>query len=351
MKGFYILIFLFIFVVFILEISAVSSSDIVFKKTINVDGEPRTIKFSNNNKYLVAGNLIRSNSSIVVRVFYTKNWTLAKELKEPKGNVESIHFSPDDEYLYICSEDDPGLFIYDTKNWTLVQKKGQVGKWCLAMHPSPDGKYLAYGGSDTNVLIIKPDNWDYIILNNTRFKDHIFEILFSPDSSILVVGEHSGDVWVYDADENFKEIEGWKRGGQVNSICWGRLGEFLFLGGENPNQLEKILIDDIKGISLDNYTYKSEKVSDARSFECDVSQDNYIYASGTGIHKNREIENLLKVYYYDNFTSIANLSLCGYWVNALDISNNMNWLAAGSYCLRYLMHLPNNHIKINLQYL
>jgi WD40 repeat protein len=110
------------------------------------------------------------------------NFVLVKELGGSGGyDTSDAVFSPDGHYL--AADLATGLFVWQVSNGTeLVGADHSI--YSMAVAYSPDGKYLAY--SDINNLIISSPDGQQIIQTLEGHQAPIFEVLFSPDSSLLV---------------------------------------------------------------------------------------------------------------------------------------------------------------------
>jgi WD40 repeat protein len=110
------------------------------------------------------------------------NFVLVKELGGTGGyDTSDAVFSPDGKYL--AADLATGLFVWKVSDGIELLDADQP-IFSMAVAYSPDGKYLAY--SDINNLVISSPDGRQIIRTFEGHQAPIFEVLFSPDSSLLV---------------------------------------------------------------------------------------------------------------------------------------------------------------------
>ena len=110
------------------------------------------------------------------------NFVLVKELGGSGGyDTSDAVFSPDGQYL--AADLATGLFVWKVSDGTELVGADQP-IYSMAVAYSPDGKFMAYAESN-NLVISSPDGGQ-IIKSLEGHQAPIFEVLFSPDSSLLV---------------------------------------------------------------------------------------------------------------------------------------------------------------------
>ncbi len=110
------------------------------------------------------------------------NFVLVKELGGTGGyDTSDAVFSPDGKYL--AADLATGLFVWKVSDGTELVGADQP-IYSMAVAYSPDGKFMAYAESN-NLVISSPDG-QQVIRTLEGHQAPIFEVLFSPDNSLLV---------------------------------------------------------------------------------------------------------------------------------------------------------------------
>ncbi len=117
-----------------------------------------------------------------VRLWKTSDFKWFRDLGGTGGyDTSDVAFSPDGQYL--AADLATGLFV-----WSIPDAKEFLGSITptnsLAAAYSPDGSYLAYGDPN-NVIISSPDGLQ-LIRTLSGHQAPVFDLVFSPDSSLLV---------------------------------------------------------------------------------------------------------------------------------------------------------------------
>lgn len=132
---------------------------------------------------------------------------IVRELPEPRNaEVQSAVFSPDGHRVAIIRSDDSTLRVWDVQLQKLLYRFKLKQDWA-AVAFSADERFIAFSYSDTSVRVCEAATGKLL----TRLKvitGRVSDLLFTPDSSRLVVSGNYGDVGIY-------TTAGWK---QVSSI-------------------------------------------------------------------------------------------------------------------------------------
>ncbi len=157
-----------------------------------------------------------------------ENFILAHTLTGHSGEVNSVAFSPDGQFLASGASD------YAVRGWnvntgqsagTLVGNLGRVSSITFA----PNGELLASGGFDNTTRIWKlPNGEPFHILNHS---DWVFSVAFSPDSKVLASGgaEKEIKLWALETGEQIRSLLGHSH--WVLSVAFSPDGESLISGG------------------------------------------------------------------------------------------------------------------------
>lgn len=82
---------------------------------------------------------------------FAQDWDCRTQ-SEATGDVRSVRFDPDNNYLASGSKDQ-NVYVYDTSDWSLVQTLTDATNEVVSVSWSPTGDHLASGGKDHNVYI------------------------------------------------------------------------------------------------------------------------------------------------------------------------------------------------------
>ncbi|HEY9749387.1 MAG TPA: NB-ARC domain-containing protein, partial [Allocoleopsis sp.] len=117
---------------------------------------------------------------------------------ETFGNVLSVAFSPDGEFLAVGDADGAVSLWQLADQQKLFTHKGHVG-WVRSLAFSPDSQWLASGSEDQKIIL-----WD--LANSCAFKtleghaDWVWSVAFSPDGKFLASGSSDRTIKLWDIE-------------------------------------------------------------------------------------------------------------------------------------------------------
>jgi WD40 repeat protein len=182
-------------------------------------------------KYLQASCLFIIFTFACTSQFHAMNWT---QLKEFKGRVWSVAFSPSGKYLATSSAE-TSLTIFDNSFGVLWQNNGLI-KEVSAIKFSPDEQYLAIPKykNETDVGLIELNNYQvYHILSGHT--DWVTCVDFSSDGSIVATGSDDKTVRIWKrigSSFMFHQLLS-DHGASIANLCFSKDSKFIGVCGKN----------------------------------------------------------------------------------------------------------------------
>jgi WD40 repeat protein len=124
-------------------------------------------------------------------------WTTAtREVRELAGHtayIERVALSPDEREVASAAHDGT-LRIWDRATGAEARSLEGHPSLTTSLRYSPDGRFVATSGADRTVHLWERGPWDRRVLRGPRTT--VFQVVFSPDSSMLIAGALDGGVRV-----------------------------------------------------------------------------------------------------------------------------------------------------------
>ncbi|MDA7492241.1 hypothetical protein N8392_01715 [Candidatus Poseidonia sp.] len=87
------------------------------------------------------------------------------------------------------------------QSWALEDEAGGHFDDVTALSHSADGQWLASGGEDERLLVWDLQTWEVVTSFDCGVCWSIWDITFSPDSTMLAVTSEKGGLWVWDTND------------------------------------------------------------------------------------------------------------------------------------------------------
>lgn len=179
----------------------------------------------------------------VVSIHEAVQFSETESFRGHVGNITTLSWSPDGEWLASGANNDAIIHIWDvTNNSEVMTLRGHDG-WIRSLAFSPDGKYLASGSTDLSIRIWDITQQQTIAVLNGH-TDLIGGLAWSADSTMLASAARDGSVRKWDvatgtevADFTFRTPNNpddpntapyWATG-----LVWSRDGQSMYVGATN----------------------------------------------------------------------------------------------------------------------
>ncbi len=133
-------------------------------------------------------------------------WSLETTLTEATGNVLSVAFSQDNNWIAYGSADD-NVYVHDINDsWNLETTLTEATNWARSVAFSQDNNWIAYGGNDDNVYVHDiNDSWN-LETTLTEATAFIESVAFSQDNNWIAYGVAANfdyNVFIHDINDNW----------------------------------------------------------------------------------------------------------------------------------------------------
>jgi WD40 repeat protein len=162
------------------------------------------VDFSSDGIFLASGS---QDGGVIIR--NTTNWSLINfpliDWHEV-GGVNSLAFSPVDDLLATCGDDNI-IRLLNVTNFQSVYNITGHSSSVLSVTFSPDGKFLASGGTDGIIRTWNLSNGKEIQKYFLKHKTSVNSLIFSPDSEIIASGVSNSEIilWNLSSTPDFDE--------------------------------------------------------------------------------------------------------------------------------------------------
>ncbi len=143
------------------------------------------------------GKLLATGSDMAARIWDATTGKELHNLSDNLGQVFSVAFSPDGQYLATTSAENLAK-LWDVKTGKLIHTLGGQTELAWKVAFSPDGKLLATASSNRSVNI-----WDVQtgrpLTDLSGHTDSVYDVAFSPDGKLIATASEDKTVKVWDA--------------------------------------------------------------------------------------------------------------------------------------------------------
>ncbi|MFM2171448.1 MAG: hypothetical protein RI957_1677 [Verrucomicrobiota bacterium] len=200
------------------------------------EGEPVSLAFTPDGRYLIIGGGIAGKSGTTVTVDVTNGQRLLSAAKEFDA-VLCCDIRPGFD---IVATGSPSRLVklWNTQSQELVKSMKKHTDWVTALDVSPDGILLATGDRNGGVLVWEADSGgDFHSLR--AHQGAITRALFRADSNLLGTSSEDGTIrmWEMNGGTEVKKIDA--HPGGVRGFDWARDGSFVSTGRDRKVRLWK----------------------------------------------------------------------------------------------------------------
>ncbi len=164
--------------------------------------------------------------------------TIVRRLIGQSSRIESLKFSPDGTKLAVAGGL-PGE-VGELQVWSVATGEELVARMVTAdtlsgVAWSPDGKSIAFGGSDTNLYVVKADTGEQLI-NQGAHNDWVLDACFSNDGKFVVSGSRDQTLKLVETEtgrfvDNITAVSPNVPGGPVFALARHPNKEMVAIGG------------------------------------------------------------------------------------------------------------------------
>ena len=265
-----------------------------------------SVTFSPDNQWLASG-----SEDNKVKIWNTSDWSCIKTLSH-SSYVYSVAFSLNNQWLASCSYYDKSIKIWNISDWSCIKTiTHSYGFLCLAF--SPNNQWLVSSSYDKNIQIWNTSDWSCI--KTLSHSSDVYSLAFSPDNQWLTSGTFSGTIMIWDtSDWSLKKTLN-KHSSGVNGLAFSQNNEWLASGSNDRT----IIIWDTSGWwDKKTLTGHSKDV-----LSIGFSPNNKLLASGSQ-------DNKIKIWDTSDWGCKKTLTGHSSKVNSVAFSPNNKWLASGS---------------------
>jgi len=212
------------------DVTLFSSTGAIKSVLKNVGTEVRDLSFSPNGTYLAVSGY-ESNGAETVQVleidWQTKTATLVVDLaSDHEGNVYSVEFSGDGDYLF-TGDEDRWVRSYCVCNWSLTHDI-RLGDPIYNLDTSPDGRLMGVThGQELTLLWVSNMT---VMMNRHDASGTVSGLDWSPNGTNIVTGSDDNYWRVYDVTNNSSVGNGWENN-DVRAISFSPDGGFFAMAG------------------------------------------------------------------------------------------------------------------------
>ncbi len=163
-----------------------------------------------------------------------------KEIKHTfsnlQGGVRTLIFSPDGKYL-IAGTWSRQLYLWEVETGNKIFQKPMHNKEIKALAISADGEYLATGSSDTQIMIWKMNDLSYV----RTLKGHsnkVNDLTFTQDQRFLISVSDDRKVIVWDWQKGTKHKELTAHKGKVTTVQVDEDQKYFLTGGSDKKVIK-----------------------------------------------------------------------------------------------------------------
>jgi len=159
------------------------------------------VHFSYDNQYLFIG-MINSDGNKSVSQFDLEHFYIVRQFQIPKGGYYlGFNVSPDGKY--IAANSNKILYLWNVQDGSLIHQVENENISSIAMSFSNDSRYLATWTWDMLIKIWDIKNFSLIKTLNPKIRSDISSFIFTPDNHYLIAGFTQGNIFKIWHTENW----------------------------------------------------------------------------------------------------------------------------------------------------